>query len=268
MKWVFALNERSPNFLPYATQLKVAVASARPHSGLAPHLLYDGGPNESIAQLEALGVTVVPVESFLKARLHRLAEETGNPMATEMGCGVFLRCELPRLSERLGWPDEAILYTDCDILFTDRFRAKDLPTRFRYIAVAPEGLIEDYQSFNSGVMVMHLPSLREVDNAFRAMVIEHLPLSVKADWDQYTYQRFFKDQYEKLDPLYNWKPYWGRNDNAKVYHFHGPKPWIRKEILNGWAHEIMRNLAVGYFWELCDIWDEKLAAVDAELASR
>ena len=114
-------------------------------------------------------------------------------------------------------------------------------------------------------MVMHLPSLREIDEDFRKAVKADLPQSTKADWDQFTYKKYFASTKNYLDPIYNWKPYWGENSNAKIIHFHGPKPWIRLEISNGWAPQIMRDLATGTFFELCEKWDTLLDEANRKL---
>ena len=265
MKWVFALNEKSVNFDSYVDQIKVAVASAPIRSELQPIMLYDGTPNKSIAFIQQMGVEIIYIGSFLKHEIERTAEELEDPSILSTGAGAFLRCELPKLSYDLSWPDTRILYTDCDVMFSNHFRVEELPKPEKYIAVAPEDDINDFDNFNSGVMVMHLPSLREIDDDFRSQLRSELIESMRTGWDQYTYRRYFKGKAKKLDPLYNWKPYWGRNEEAKIIHFHGPKPWIRKEIANGWAPKVLRDLATDYFWELSDVWEKKLSEVNKGL---
>ncbi len=53
-------------------------------------------------------------------------------------------------------------------------------------------------------------------------------------WDQGAYRIFYKKlfgfKWDKLPIEYNWKPYWNENTQAKIIHFHGPKPY-QKEIL-------------------------------------
>ena len=42
------------------------------------------------------------------------------------------------------------------------------------------------------------------------------------------------DDFEVLPLEYNWKPYWGTNDNAIIVHFHGLKPG-GDDVLSGFA---------------------------------
>ena len=42
--------------------------------------------------------------------------------------------------------------------------------------------------------------------------------------DQRSFNDFYRGRFDHLDPLMNWKPYWGRNNGASIVHFHGPKP--------------------------------------------
>ncbi len=267
MKWIFAFNEDSPNFKNYIDQLKVALISNTEKHGLTPTLLYDGKPNDSIRDLEILGAEVIPLASAFKEEIIKETLNSEVPRAASIGCGAFLRCEIPRLSIDLGWTDEHVLYTDCDVMFMPSFRADEMPLPDRYISVAPEGSIDDFDNFNSGVMVMHLPSLIEIDDDFRKQLKSDLPLSTKADWDQFTYKKYFASTRNRLNPVYNWKPYWGENEEAKIVHFHGPKPWIRLEISNGWAPQIMRDLAIGIFYELCEEWDALLSKANKRLES-
>jgi hypothetical protein len=43
-------------------------------------------------------------------------------------------------------------------------------------------------------------------------------------WDQTLYNDLYKGEIDRLPLEYNWKPYWGINDNSKIVHFHGAKP--------------------------------------------
>ena len=54
-----------------------------------------------------------------------------------------------------------------------------------------------------------------------------------ASYDQGALQSFYKNKVDKLSLLLNHKPYWGKNDNALILHYHGPKPRDILDYING-----------------------------------
>lgn len=54
--------------------------------------------------------------------------------------------------------------------------------------------------------------------------------------DQGAIRRHFAGAWEALPETMNWKPYWGRNDDACIVHFHGPKPTHLVWMLTREAH--------------------------------
>lgn len=62
---------------------------------------------------------------------------------------------------------------------------------------------------------------------------------------------------DKLRPELNWKPYWGDYAEAKVIHFHGPKPFHQRHIDSHFAE--LKHLTGGCYDELCDVWADLLA---------
>jgi len=266
MKWACGLNDGAVHYAAYVEMLCVAVHTARRYdTGLEPYLLYSGPASPETERLSALGFTIIPCRSFVADRLRALAAAENYPEAWKYGEGVFLRLELPMLAQRLGWDDEHLLYTDCDVMFTPRFHARDLPRPTRNFAVAPECDGADWNNFNSGIMVMHLPSMRAIDGPLREQVVADLPLSVRQDWDQYTLRRFFRGQAEQLDRLFNWKPYWGPNPDARIIHFHGPKPFVRRYFEANCAPPGFAELAPENYWEMCRHWDAELQSCLASL---
>ena len=141
MKWIFAFNEDSPNFANYINQLKVALVSITEEHGLTPILLYDGKRSESIAHLEVLEAEVIHLSSTFKEDIIRETKDSKIPSAAAIGCGAFLRCEIPRLSIDLNWQDEHVLYTDCDIMFMSSFRADDLPFPTDSFRLPPKAIL-------------------------------------------------------------------------------------------------------------------------------
>ena len=52
-----------------------------------------------------------------------------------------------------------------------------------------------------------------------------LHFGVYGPGDQGAFNMFYAGQFEvRLWPSWNWKPYWGYQSDAKLLHFHGPKP--------------------------------------------
>ncbi|HEX8679321.1 MAG TPA: hypothetical protein VF683_05155, partial [Chthoniobacterales bacterium] len=178
--------------------------------------------------------------------------------------GVLLRLELAQLGAQHGW-DDRVLYTDCDVFFRHDIVSELAATQCTYFAVAPEFAQDDYLQMNTGVMWMNLPKLRSVDAEFRAFVAENLPRLQTIAWDQGAYREFFaRDDntfaWDRLRPELNWKPYWGENADAKVIHFHGPKPFQRARIETEFP-ELMYLVTPSYH-QLCEQWTDLLAEAE------
>jgi lipopolysaccharide biosynthesis glycosyltransferase len=121
-----------------------------------------------------------------------------------------------------------------------------------YFAVAPEAFKNDYIGINTGVMLMNVENLSRNDRVFRRYVKENLSLLMDNSFDQGAYRFFYKrgriirkiigNKWNKLKPEYNWKPYWGKSAEAKIIHFHGPKPYQTELLLSGEAPEQFKSL--------------------------
>jgi hypothetical protein len=44
---------------------------------------------------------------------------------------------------------------------------------------------------------------------------------------------FYECCVDPLDPIYNWKPYWGTSPDAQIVHFHGVKPQHVRQVVHG-----------------------------------
>ena len=269
LKWFFALNEASPGFQRYADLIQVAVYSARQHTNLQPHFLYDGRPNQLTAWLEDQGVRVIPCRTFLHSHIERKSREQNRPQTLSIGAGAFLRLEIPTLTERLGLDDTYVLYTDCDVMFTGEVEPTLRRLRPRYFAVAPEGLDRrNRDAMNSGVMLMNLPALRSVDGAFKNFILANLD-DISLHYDQRAYKRYFGKEsngrtlWDELPAEYNWKPYWGVRDTARIVHFHAAKPTDRTMLRAGKGGAALQRLATGGFDTYCDRWEAALHAARA-----
>ncbi len=265
MQWFIGINEGCPAWRQYAEMAKVAIHTALQHTSLQPHCLYDGGENEFTAWLRRRDVKIIPWRTFLLEELAQLGGQRNNPDLLRATRGVFLRAELPALHMRLGL-DDRVLYTDCDVIFQSEVVDILVPNKCEYFAVAPEGFRERPDNMNSGVMWMHLPTMRERDAKFRQYLRDNIDALPSWSWDQGAYDRFYRSPdgtptWDRLPPELNWKPYWGDYSTAKIIHFHGPKPFQRPNIDSHYSE--LKFLTGGAYEELCDRFEELLREAEA-----
>jgi lipopolysaccharide biosynthesis glycosyltransferase len=259
MQWYFALTEDSTAFRQYAEMIMVAVHTARKVTSLEPHCLYDGGENDFTEWLRKRGVRIVRHRSFVREALEELGRKKGNPHLAAALSGAFSRIELPEIVERTSGTDR-ILYTDCDVMFRGEVVPELEANACRYFAVAPESVRDDYVNMNTGVMLMNIDRLRESLGEFREYVSRNLASLEAESWDEAAYRWFYRDDngpmWDRLRPELNWKPYWGDNAEAKIVHFHGPKPYQREYIDSHWP-ELKEHTGGAYFAEV-ERWSKLL----------
>ncbi len=227
-KWFFALSAASLNQTgqDWTDLVRTAVVSAKANTGLKPHFLYDGVPNEFTAELVGLGVSVIYHQvSYLSNIVERWNDIGLPPNDNYMAiiAGAYLRTEIPRLP----LDDDFVLYTDCDVFF----KADPEIERFRpqFFACAPQFDPDDTSEINSGVMVMNIKEMRkETANFYHYIVNRFEQFSAH---DQDALQQYYAERYEFLPSEMNWKPYWGTNPEARIVHFHGPKPWAVRRLI-------------------------------------
>ena len=237
MKWYFAINEEA-TATPLALHAKLAVRTARNVTKLCPHLLYFGKRNEFTRWMEAHGVTVIDAQPSYVDDIHRAADES---RYSRDFVGHWLRTEVCNIEA----DDRFVLYTDIDVAF---LKAPDL-SRFapRFFACAPEFTQDNWSYFNSGVMLMNVPSLRADYPNLKKFIQRRFADPTAADFnDQLAYNDFYNGQWSRLDPIYNWKPYWRANDDACILHLHGPKLHYISSIIDGkWDWESKFGREVG-----------------------
>lgn len=260
MQWFFALNGDCPAFQQYAEMAMVAVHTAQLRTSLQPHCIYDGADSDFTRWLARRHVRVIRRQSFLVPELAALGERRANPDLLRATRGVFLRLELPKLQEQLGF-GERVLYTDCDVIFQSDVVDTLRPLQPQYFAVAVESDTARPDDVNTGAMWMHLPQLRAEDERFRRYISEHIDELPEISWDQGAYRAFFRNTdgkplWELLPPELNWKPYWDDYSRAKIIHFHGPKPFQRNYIDSHWPE--LKYLTGGSYEGLCDVWESLL----------
>jgi hypothetical protein len=240
--------------------IMVAVHTAAQHTSLEPHCIYDGGENEFTDWLTRHDVRIVRHRSFLRERLTELGRRKGNPHFAAALSGAFSRVELPELVTNLGG-QARVLYTDCDVIFTGEVAPELEAHPCKYFAVAPESNQDDYVNMNTGVMLMNTVRLRESLPKLRDYISENLAALESESWDEAAYRRFYRDAngplWDRLRPELNWKPYWGDNPQAKIIHFHGPKPFQRDHIDSTWPE--LKPLTGGAYLEMVAQWSKLLA---------
>lgn len=224
MKWFFGFNEETEWFDNYFRYIKCAVNSARKNTDLEPHFLFDGKPGELTEYLEQRGVQI----HYLRSRFYETFHSREG-LNAKVASGAFLRAEIPDLTHE---SDEFALYTDCDVMFVGD--VSDLANvRPKHFACAPEFRKNDWTYFNSGVMVMNPRNMHrkmpQLEKRVRAASAAELSIS----YDQHIYNQMYKDRWDRLPPEYNWKPYWGWSDNAKIIHFHGIKVENIERVMRG-----------------------------------
>ena len=266
LKWYFATNEQALSSA-YGMYMRLAVLTARRNTTLRPHLVTTGFRNDLTEWMEAHGVTVIPGRQPL-AETIRAGEAAGRYHTRYLG--HWLRCEIPTLETE----DSFVLYTDTDTLF---LREVNLPEQLpRYLACAPEFKMEGANYFNSGVMLMNVANMRRTLPEFLRSARHQLDtLRNHMIHDQYAFNNFYRGRWTPLDPLYNWKPYWGAPDQAHILHFHGAKmdnvralycqriPWNRSYWRN--IGSLVASFPEGYRAAFAAV----LAAIgDAELPER
>jgi lipopolysaccharide biosynthesis glycosyltransferase len=259
MQWFFALTEESTAFRQYAEMVMVAVHTAREATALEPHCIYDGKENDFTAWLTKRGVQIIPHRSFVRDALEELGRKKKNPHLAAALSGAFSRIELPDLvadAENKG----PILYTDCDVMFLSDVVPELKANACRNFAVAPESDRDDYVNMNTGVMLMNPEQLRESLPSFRKYVSENLAALEAESWDEAAYRWFYRDKsgplWDRLRPELNWKPYWGENPEAKIIHFHGPKPFQREYIDSHWPE--LKSLTGGAYLGEVERWTKLL----------
>jgi len=259
MQWFFALTEDSTAFRQYAEMIMVAVHTARKVTSLEPHCIYEGGENDFTAWLRKRGVQIISHRSFVREALEELGREKQNPHLAAALSGAFSRIELPEIVERHGG-SERVLYTDCDVIFLDDVVPELEANPCRYFAVAPESTRDDYVNMNTGVMLMNTERLGESLPAFRDYVSQNLAALEAESWDEAAYRWYYRDEsgplWDRLRPELNWKPYWGDGTEAKIVHFHGPKPFQRDHIDSHWPE--LKGLTGGAYLSYVERWTKLL----------
>ncbi|WP_428377420.1 hypothetical protein [Lichenicoccus sp.] len=229
-KWYFAITRATLDADPdqgFRDCIRAAVASARRHTDLRPHMLYDGIEDEFTAEMGAAGVTV---------RLHRLGfyaalraaqqlQKPEWPDYMDTAAGAFMRLDIGLLENE----EDFVLYTDCDVMFEAAVGIDHL--RPEIFAAGPQFSTGSFfDDMNCGVMVINVARLKRDRAALIEFMCENF--ARVAGYDQELLRLFYNQRWDPLSPVYNWKPYWGAEPRARIVHFHGPKPAASLRLLH------------------------------------
>lgn len=230
MQWFFAFSGNASTW--FNEMIRVAVISAKEHTTLEPHCLYDGERSDLTDWLSAEGVNVhftsVPFrdELFSEAVIER---NKGSAYSPSNACGHFLRVLTADFAD-----GDNILYTDCDVMF----EADPILPETLTVAGCPELSRKDWRpdrsSFNSGVMSINVAFFRSIKDQFIEFCRENGFYSPPHNsYDQVLLNRYFAGRWQELPAELNWRPVQGWNQAAQIIHFHGPKPHRLKAIMDG-----------------------------------
>ena len=228
-KWYFAITGTTLDADPdqgFRDCIRAAVASARSRTNLRPHMIYDGPASEFTQEMEAQGVTVIFHRLTFHEKLKR-AQERQKPEWPEYMTtaeGAFMRLEIGLLENE----ESHVLYTDCDVMFETAVTIDHL--RPELFAIAPQFKPDSfYEDVNCGVMILNVDRMRRDRPALIEFMCENFARI--AGYDQELLQLYYRGRWDPLSPVYNWKPHWGAQPDARIVHFHGPKPAAAARLL-------------------------------------
>lgn len=214
----------------YLIMAKVLVLSALEHTNLTLHCVYDGEENYFTEWLRTKNIPVMPWKiSFyddLKARYN-------GKKSLQFCRGTYLCMELPMILQHYNIKDEFVLYVDTDVMFNGNVNLDTCMPEF--ISCSTDWAINDWSRFGTGIILMNVPNLFKNYPLFLNHLVKHdynFEFAGMGPCDQGAWNTFYRGKNEKLDQVYDWKPWWGINDNARIIHFSGPKPLAVPEILH------------------------------------
>lgn len=219
MKWYFCMERRG--LLRFENCIRVALHSCRKYTSLKPVCVwYDEEyqiPVNFHEMLERYGVEIV----LGRGLIYQMAQSQGDSIKVALNhavAGSYLRYEIPFIENE----DEFVFYADVDVIFQSELDFSNIKPRF--FAAAPEFNRGNYGYINSGIMVMNMENMRQTFQGYAEVVLSRMRAGFCVGTDQGDLNAFYFHEWNRLDEIYNWKPYWGVNPDAKIIHFHGPKP--------------------------------------------
>lgn len=227
MKCYFALTAPDKNNAVYTELFEVALKSARQNTTLDLYALYDG-PKEHpcYTLMEKYAVKIIEHQFSHKNDIAKTYTESyllshyGKVIPYEKLAGTFMRLDIPFIEKT----DDFVLYSDIDVIFLEDIKEEDFP-KTKYLAAVSEFSknIEDDGYFNAGILFMNIEGMKEK----ASKIFDDLNVGKANEtgiFDQGYLNQYCYNDLQILPLEYNWKPYWGYNEKAKIIHFHGIKP--------------------------------------------
>ncbi len=269
LPWVFTLRGSD---VQYDEMMKVAVLSASQETSLQPYAMIHPSEEhyERVEWLRSMGVHVCihkPVwEAGLVEILHNSTEGAKRSSHLysdpKQVLGTYFRLDLPVLAELLQF--EHVLYTDTDVLFrrditTMQGDDLSLPSTIQLAIENP-----DIKVLNAGVYVASLPFLRATHQGLidTLMASDSVSYGRYGPGDQGLLNKYYGETLRSSgllsDVHYNAKSY-DATSQAKIIHFHGPKPLDYEEAAARGTCErfpflCARGLKNGYFCSIFNSW--------------
>lgn len=213
MKWYFAYNAYTEE--AQFPLIRMAVNSARRYTNLEPNCIVSGPPGACSAWLAGQSVRLhfrdIPILPDLLR--HKEAHPDFDLASAR---GAYLRLEIGDIEHE----EEFVLYTDTDVMFGSLAGIESI--RPWIVAMGPEMDRRWRRNPNTGVMVINVPRFRRwVSRIYDSAQID--PGKMLAH-DQTAILQVLRWRWQRLPSVFNWKPYWGYSDRARIVHWHGPKP--------------------------------------------
>lgn len=243
MYWFSGLNNHNKDsYYDYIKMYKVAVISAKlTNPNLKPVLILDGEIDSYINELKEMGVDIVEHRSSFYDNLKDYYKDNTTAF------GAFLRVDIPLICKKLNVEDEYVLYTDNDVMFISDISDLNNLKPDHLMCAGEFQPVVNHLGMNTGVMWLNWKSLLNSYEDFVDFIKKNLDKLIV--YDQTAYILFYNKKISLLDYRYNYKPYWPKNNEMKILHFHGPKP-VKKWDDNSIASYPYRGLFTPNFFEL------------------
>jgi len=220
----FNLKSASP---VYFDHLKIAVNSCKHNTSLKTYCIFTGEKNHIYNWLESRGVILICANKREIVNQITIAGSKCPIFRTHVALGVWLRIEIPNICLEQNIHDSHILYTDVDVLFTEKFKDGTLNESIPKFACAREG--DSKAFYNSGVMIINNEYMRKTYDSFISFVYKRGIENFNRSFDQEALNEFYPiSTITRLSRRkWNWTPYMNNGKltdrYAKIIHFHGPK---------------------------------------------
>lgn len=278
MKCYFALSDDVTESDSYYAMFMCALESARKNTSLDLHCLYDFRKTVSdnieddrmYTLLKQYNVTIHLTSIDFEKELCNVYTDDYLKECNVTKSSLysrFLRFMLGDVEK----DDAYIFYADTDIIFLKDFNIDTFAELPESVGVCPEFTNNySYSNFNAGIMLIKLDSYRKA----KEQLITFLKNGIKAPTeccDQGYLNLLYKKNFIRMNNCYNWKPYWGINEDAVIIHLHGLKPTLEEGQAPGYQQYLSflikqnKNAKEGWFYYFSLFSDYASSFVDKEV---